>query len=171
VVFDEDDAEVPDEERFDLSALDQYQLVHDLFQRAAGAASSADAVGRVQAALTHLRRAGELPMQGFGDLARQKLQDSVTAMVQAWHQQQARFVHDAPRQSLRVEADGVVLEDWVDGLRHAAPDQDGEPARAWLDCDPAVLCEKPAPPSRALPNCWASPPTPPTALKATPKET
>ncbi len=140
VVFDEDDAEVLDEERFALDALDQYQLVQDLFTRAAGAASSADAAEQVQGALAHLRRAGALPMQGLGDLEQQKLQSGVAAMVQAWHTQQARFPHHAARQSVRVEVDGLALEDWVDGLRHAVPDADGKAQTAWLDFSPSRLC-------------------------------
>ena len=157
VVFDEEDAEVLDEERFALGGLDQYQLVKDLFQRAAGAASSADADQQVQAALAHLRRAGALPMQGFGDLAQQTLQTHVAAMVQAWHAQQVRWTHEAARHNLRLEVDGVVLEDWVDGLRHAAPSTDGMAALAWLDFDPAVLCEKtrkPKPRPAQLLGAW-----------------
>ena len=157
VVFDEDDADVEDEERFALGALDQYQLVQDLFPRAAGAASITDAAEQVQAALGHLRRAGELPMQGLGDLAQQKLQESVAAMVQAWHTQQARLSHEADRHNLRIEIDGVVLEDWVDGLRQTAPDGAGGAALAWLDFDPAVLCEKtrtPKPRPAQLLGAW-----------------
>jgi exodeoxyribonuclease V gamma subunit len=120
--------------------------VQDLLQSATAAPSAAAAADQVQRALGQLRLAGALPLRGLGDLEQQKLQSSVAATLQAWHDAQARFPHSAQRQPLRLQIGDVVLEDWVDGLRQGPPDAQGAAPLAWLALDPGQLCEKTAKP-------------------------
>ena len=146
VSFGEEEADALDDERFAIGGLDQYKVVQDLLQSATAAPSAAAAADQVQRALGQLRLAGALPLRGLGDLEQQKLQVSVAATLQAWHEAQARFPHSAQRQPLRLQTGDVVLEDWVDGLRQGLPDAQGAAPLAWLALDPGQLCEKTAKP-------------------------
>ncbi len=146
VSFGEEEADALDDERFAIGGLDLYQLVQDLLQSATTAPSADAAADQVQRALGQLRLAGALPLRGLGDLEQQKLQSSVSATLQAWHEAQARFAHSAQRQPLRLQTGDVVLEDWVDGLRQGLPDAQGAAPLAWLALDPGQLCEKNAKP-------------------------
>lgn len=157
VVFGEDEAHALDDEHFAIGGLDQYRIVQDLLQSATAAPSAGAASEQIQHALGQLRRAGALPLHGLGDRTEQDLQTSVSAMLQAWHEAQARFAEAAERQSLRLQVAGAVLEDWVDGLRQAPPQPDGTRPLAWIELDPAALCEKTTKPKvrpEQLLNAW-----------------
>ena len=157
VAFGDDEADVLDDERFAIGGLDHYQLIQELLQNATAAPSASAAADQVQRALDQLRLAGALPLHGLGDRAQQDLHTSVGAMLQAWHEVQARFPDAAQRQSLRLPLGDAVLEDWVDGLRQAPPQPDGTRPLAWLEFDPAPLCEKTVQPRvrpEQLLNAW-----------------
>jgi len=157
VSFGEEQAGTQDEERFALDGLDQYKLVQDLLQSATAAPSAAAAAAQVHAELVQLRLSGALPLHGLGDLEQQQLQSSVAAVLQAWHEAQARFPDHAERQPLRLQWGKVVLEDWVDGLRQMPSDAQETAPLAWLMLEPANLCEKkgkPKPRPEQLLGAW-----------------
>jgi exodeoxyribonuclease V gamma subunit len=158
VAFGDDTPAQWDDERFSVGGLDEYQLVQTLLEGASRAPSAESATAEAQVALARLRQSGALPLQALGDLAQQQLQDTLAAMLGAWHAQQARFAHPAPRQPLRLQAGEVLLEDWVDGLRQALPsDAGGEMQTAWLQLEPGNLCAKttkPKPRPEQLLGAW-----------------
>ena len=158
VAFGDDTPAQWDDELFSVGGLDAYQLVQILLEGASRAPSAESATAEAQVALARLRQSGALPLQALGDLAQQQLQDTLAAMLGAWHAQQARFSLAAPRQALRLQAGDIVLEDWVDGLRQAVPsDAGGEMQTAWLQLEPGNLCAKttkPKPRPEQLLGAW-----------------
>jgi exodeoxyribonuclease V gamma subunit len=147
VVFDPEEDAVADEECFGVDGLQEYGLVRDLLATASAVPDPEQEQGAVTLALTRLRRAGALPLKGFGDLKQQALEDVLTTLMHAWHFAQARFPVDAPRQSVRLQQGEVVLEDWIDhlcagpGLDAHADDQAGD-LTTWLQLEPGKLLEK-----------------------------
>jgi exodeoxyribonuclease V gamma subunit len=158
VAFGDDTPAQWDDELFSVGGLDAYQLVQTLLEGASAAPSAESATAQAQAALARLRQSGALPLQALGDLAQQQLQDTLAAMLHAWHEQQAHFAHSAPRQSLRLQAGEVLLEDWVDGLRQAVPSDAGDEMQtSWLQLEPGNLCAKttkPKPRPEQLLGAW-----------------
>ncbi len=139
VTFADDEEEHDDEECFALDGLQEYGLIRDLLATATAAMETAC----VTRSLTQLRKAGELPLKGFGDLKQQALQRVLTTMLKAWHDAQARFPDAAERQPVRLQAGAVVLEDWIDHLRRGdTPAERSEESHcAWLALEPGNLCE------------------------------
>lgn len=146
VTFEEDQDENADEECFAVNALEEYGLVQALL--ATAQTHDAQEQASVTRALTQLRTAGELPLKGFGDLKQQALQEALSTMLQAWHTAQARFPYPAERQSVRLQAGDVVLEDWIDHLclgeclSDPVPGAETGMTTAWLQLDPGKLLEK-----------------------------
>jgi exodeoxyribonuclease V gamma subunit len=139
VTFADDEEEHDDEECFALDGLQEYGLIRDLLATATAAMETAC----VTRSLTQLRKAGELPLKGFGDLKQQALQRVLITMLKAWHDVQARFPDAAERQPVRLQAGAVVLEDWIDHLRRGdtPADRSEESHCAWLALEPGNLCE------------------------------
>jgi len=156
VSFEDVQDESADEECFEIDGLSQYGLLQDLLNKATLETHTRTNThtdidlehASVRQSLTRLRKAGELPMKGFGDLKQQELKDILTAMLQAWHAEQARFALDAPRQSVRLQAGEVLLEDWMDHLRQGVEVSDGNASHpagantAWLELIPSHLLKK-----------------------------
>jgi exodeoxyribonuclease V gamma subunit len=73
---------------------------------------------------------------------------ALATMLGAWHVEQARFPHNANRQSVRLQEGAVVLEDWIDHLRggDVPPETVAEEAFnspvAWLELQPSNLIVK-----------------------------
>jgi exodeoxyribonuclease V gamma subunit len=145
VTFEEDQDENADEECFTVGALDEYGLVRALLASATSQSQAGEENASVARALNRLRTAGELPLRGFGDLKQQALQDLLYTMLTAWHEAQARFPHPGERQSVRLQAGDVVLEDWIDHLCLGPSPSDPVAgattslATAWLELDPGRL--------------------------------
>ena len=125
-----------DDECFAVDALHEYSLIRALLDRALAQGAQQDSVPR---ALLQLRKAGELPLKGLGDFKQQALQETLATMLHAWREAEARFPEKAERQSVRLQADEVVLEDWIDHLR--ASDVSGTRQIAWLELEPGKLLE------------------------------
>jgi len=145
VSFEEAQDENADEECFEIDALSQYVLLQDLLAKATIETNPDLEHASVTRALTHLRKAGELPMQGFGDLKQQELESILSTMLQAWRGEQARFPETAQRQSVRLQVGEVLLEDWMDHLHQASrqtdPGADHQETKvtAWLELQPSKL--------------------------------
>lgn len=154
VVFAADEAENVDEECFTVDALHEYSLIQDLLASASAAPDPAQVPATVARALTRLRKAGELPLKGLGDLKQQTLEQTLGTMLQAWHEAQARFPNTAERQSVRLQAGDVILEDWIDHLRQGDV---GGIGTAWLALEPGKLLDggkKPTPRPDKLLGPW-----------------
>jgi exodeoxyribonuclease V gamma subunit len=139
VAFENDEDENDDEECFSVDKLAEYKLIKSLCSAATAKASDAEAQALAMQSLASLRRAGDLPFKGFGDLKQADLQKTLTAMLHAWFDEQAQFPEAAERHSVRLQADAVVLEDWIDQLRYDASSAD---VAAWLELEPGNLCGK-----------------------------
>lgn len=148
VVFEEDSQDKADEECFAMDGLQEYGLVQEILTNAVAQANQMQSQASVTSALTRLRKAGELPLKGLGDIKQQALHEVLTTMLQAWRTEQARFPDSAERQSVRLQEGDVVLEDWIDHLRQG--EVVSEPGAshqisvvtAWLELQPGKLLEK-----------------------------
>lgn len=146
VTFGADQDVNADEECFTVDALEEYGLIQSLLATAQSGDEQEQA--SVSRTLTRLRKAGGLPLKGFGDLKQQTLEAVLSTMLRAWHEEQSRFPEVAERQSVRLQSQGVVLEDWIDhlcsGESRADPPSHSEMcvATAWLELDPGKLLGK-----------------------------
>jgi exodeoxyribonuclease V gamma subunit len=141
VVFDDSEQDPDDDECFALDGLQEYTLINDLL---ASALAQTPVQGMsIQAqtahALSNLRKAGQLPLKSLGDRQQQALQNTVTTMLQAWQDAQHQFSEPAPRHSVRVALADVVLQDWVDQLRHAPCQTAADAPTAWLELSASHL--------------------------------
>lgn len=148
VVFDETQEESCDDESFGSDGLQQYGLLGQLLSTATAQPDAAQDQTCVAQSLAKLRKSGVLPLKVFGDLEQRDLQETLVTMLAAWRIEQTRFPLSASRQSVRIEQDGVILEDWIDHLR--ASDRKLESvgretlgsSLAWLELQPSKLLVK-----------------------------
>ena len=182
VVFRDTDVEADDDEAFDVGGLDEYTLLDEAIQairldpQAAGAGlrdAVVEHVGR-------LHRAGRLPIAEPGRRSAQALVDTLLPMLERWQALQARHPRAAAKEPLHFEHDGLVLDDWLAGLRasqapaqepphdlpqnlpQALPQCPPEPAgtaaaRVWLELMPSRVgtdTKKPAPRIERLLAAW-----------------
>ncbi len=149
-----------DEECFALGGLAAYGLVEQLQTTMAAATHAwASAPPTPQALHTLLTRQrcntcktlGSLPLAGLGEQEKAALHASTSSSLQAWAQLQQRYPVEAPHQALHLAHQGIVLDDWLDGLRqrHAA----APPVRISLSASNVLLGEGAKTPSRVPTNC------------------
>jgi len=108
VRFDEVEATLNDDEAFVVGGLDLYQLLAELVDAAQTPQDVQDQADRIQ-------RSGRLPMGLQGEHARRELIDTVTPMLAARAELRAAYPVAAPKEALRFESSGIVLEDWQVG--------------------------------------------------------
>ncbi len=156
VVFEEDSQDKADEECFAVDGLQEYGLIQELLASATAQTDQVQSQACVTSSLTRLRKAGDLPLKGLGDLKQEALHEVLTTMLQAWRIEQARFPEPAERKSVRLQEGDVVLEDWIDHLRQGEVVSDPGASHqisgvtAWLELQPSKLLEKgPKPLARA----------------------
>jgi exodeoxyribonuclease V gamma subunit len=145
VVFRDADDAAPDDEAFALGGLDEYAVLAGALDALAGALDSRPELAADPAALQRLvedrvariRRAGSLPMAAPGRRSGQALVEALVPMLGRWLELQAQHPLACGREPLRQQHDGLLLDDWLGGLRAAAgrPDQ-----RVWLELQPGRLC-------------------------------
>jgi exodeoxyribonuclease V gamma subunit len=144
VTFEEDQNNNDDDECFAIEGLQEYTLFKELL--ATATTTQTQKQDGITKSLVQLRTAGELPFKGLGDLKQHTLQESLTTMLQAWYNTEARFPDSAERQFVHLQIGDVVLEDWIEHLRRGqvSPDRGDESQNtiAWLQLDPGNLCEK-----------------------------
>lgn len=119
VAFDLGEEAAPDDECFTLAGLDAYALVAQLQNSIAPQAQARPAAvaALLTRQLTHLQHAGQLPLAGLGEQEKAALHASTLRSLQAWGQLNMHYAHSAPHQNLHFAHQGVVLDDWLDGLR------------------------------------------------------
>ena len=148
VVFEDQSQDKADEECFAIDGLQEYELVQELLATATAQTNDVQSQACVASSLTRLRKAGELPLKGLGDLKQQTLHDVLTTILQAWRTEQARYPESADRKSVRLQEGDVVLEDWIDHLRQGEVASDPGASHqisavtAWLELQPGKLLEK-----------------------------
>lgn len=119
VYFDADRSGTDDLEPFALDPLQEWQLRDTLMQSVLDVAEDeAAAVDRLDAILDRLERSGTLPMGGHAKQVKVSLSESVSGflanyrqVLTGYPQTQETFLH------IRHEQHGVLLEDWLGGLR------------------------------------------------------
>ncbi len=167
VVFADDDTTEADDEAFAVAGLDEYTLLGDAVgdiltalqdaavgQSADNAADTpADAAAdtdtswpslraTVAAQVASFKRAGRLPLAEQGRRTEQALVETLLPMLAQWHELHALYPAGAPNELVHFEWDGVVLDDWLAGLK-TAPAVGAEIARVWFDLSPSRLCLDP----------------------------
>jgi exodeoxyribonuclease V gamma subunit len=140
VRFDVAEAASDDNEPFALGGLDRYGMIDALLHTALR--EGGDAATAIRAASAALERSGVLPMGGFARMARDTLEEAALAVHARYVAELARWPADAGKREVALAIDGVVIEDWLAGLRanaeghlvslRASPtavvDRDGRPA-------------------------------------------
>lgn len=136
-----------DDEAFGFDALEEYGLVAELAQAVLAAAApgaplpaGAALEARLRRQLGRLRRAGRLPLGGFGARSERELEAVVLPLLHAWQAALAAHPRPLQRQRLAFDAAGARMEDWLDQLRAAAP---AEAPPTWLALDTGRLLHDP----------------------------
>ncbi len=139
VRFSPEEDTASDDECFGLVGLERYLLVDGLLASGSTSSGLQSGQSQVAASLARLRKAGALPLKGLGDLEQTTLHDGLARMLSAWYGVLAQYPLTAPRQSLRLQEGPVLLEDWIDHLRHEG---DTDTPATWLELDPGTVCEQ-----------------------------
>lgn len=155
VVFSEGEEVMEDHETFALDGLTHYGLLDESLDALddAGAPDAAVPLDRrIDAQLARIRRSGRLPMAELGERAERELASALRPMLARWRS----LHHDHPvagvKEPLRFEHEGLVLDDWLDGLRLASMDS-GAPV--WLSLQASRLAtDKGAPRVDKLISAW-----------------
>jgi exodeoxyribonuclease V gamma subunit len=155
VVFAEGEEVMEDHETFALDGLTHYGLLDESLDALDDADAPDGAVPleqRIDAQLARIRRSGRLPMAELGERAERELASALRPMLARWRS----LHHDYPiagvKEPLRFEHEGLVLDDWLDGLRLASMES-GAPV--WLSLQASRLAtDKGAPRVDKLIGAW-----------------
>ncbi len=160
VVFDALEEDPADDESFGLGGLEEYGVVQALVNEvltdvAQYPGVDAQALAALLATrLQNLRRAGRLPLGGFAERAQAQLEIILLPLLQAWQEVQAQHPEMAARVPLycteslaQEDEDGaatkdrptLLLQDWLDHLRHGVQGSDGAPV--WVELTPSKLVQ------------------------------
>ena len=149
VRFEQEDEVVEDDELFSVDGLTAYALIQQLQQGVRTQLAQSmqiDVSAQVHSQVQRLARAGALPLAGLGVREAEALQAQTTPSLLGWQQQMQRWPQAAPRQRLRMELGGLLLDDWIDGLQErgesAGDGQCDSFARCWLALEPRTLLNR-----------------------------
>jgi len=149
VRFDAAEAASEDNEPFSLGGLDRYGMI-DTLLRAALREDDDDPVSAIERASARLQRSGALPMGGFAGMARRMLDEGALAVHTRYAAERARWPVDAGKRELSVPIDGLVIEDWLAGLR-----MDGNGRLVSLRASPTAVIDKEGrPAAHRLVEAW-----------------
>jgi exodeoxyribonuclease V gamma subunit len=133
VSFDAHADSTEDAEPFNVEGLDYYRLAVAML-RDGGPLSGRDEIqARLQARADRLGREGCLPIGAFGDEIRTRLITELIPVRRCWIDVCARYPLPADKLPVTLEEDGLLLDDWIDGIH-----TDGTTA-VWLAADPRNL--------------------------------
>jgi exodeoxyribonuclease V gamma subunit len=102
-------------EPFALDGLDRFSMT-DAVLRAALREDRASGLAIAEAA-ARLQRSGKLPMGGFAAPVRRELEDGAAAVYGRYVAERRRWPVEAGKFEVRVRSEGVLIEDWLAGLR------------------------------------------------------
>ena len=128
---------IPDTEAFDLDALQRHQRL-DAFLRHWPAPGQAHTLEQqLQQQLDALQRAGDLPMRSLGQVQREALGQTLSAMAQAWGSLAQTWSQPHERLLLEHRLGDLQLRHWLDPLW-----TDAKGDMAWLQLDAGKLIDK-----------------------------
>ncbi|MET0616527.1 MAG: exodeoxyribonuclease V subunit gamma [Luteibacter sp.] len=104
-----------DLEPFAVDALGRFAMTDTLLRAAIH--DGRDAAGAIEAAAARLQRSGLLPMGGFAAPVRRDISATAAAVFGRFVMERRAWPQDAGKREIRVEAAGVVIEDWLADLR------------------------------------------------------
>ncbi|AKU20607.1 exodeoxyribonuclease V subunit gamma [Massilia sp. NR 4-1] len=136
VVFGESALVGEDEEPFSLNALERYLLEDTMLDDGGAEEDVADVRSGLEQRAARLRREGVLPIGLIGEQWQEQLVDALEPVRYAWLALRARYPLAASKLPVKLELAGLVLEDWVDQLRH-----DGS-TTVWLAQISSKACDK-----------------------------
>jgi exodeoxyribonuclease V gamma subunit len=132
VVFPEGDTALDGDEPFDLAGLDRHGVVRRLVEAWPPASEASGVAAQLPAAVARLRRSGELPLAGLGDLTAAHLLHTLQGMAHDWATAGADCPGPQPRLALELSHGEVSLRDWLEPLG-------GGPT--WLHLTPSRLTD------------------------------
>ncbi|WP_239739844.1 MULTISPECIES: exodeoxyribonuclease V subunit gamma [Luteibacter] len=104
-----------DLEPFAVDALGRFGMTDTLLRAALH--DERDATGAIDVAASRLQRSGLLPMGAFAAPVRRDLTAAASAVFGRFVTERRAWPVDAGKREIRVEVDGVVIEDWLADLR------------------------------------------------------
>lgn len=151
VSFDEVDLSASDDEPFTEAGLDRWQWLDEAVQGVRAQVDNPDRqcepaalASIVERQVGRLKRAGRLPLAGPGARVEAELVATLLPMVRAWQALGAlhpRVHQNLPLQLAHPEAPGVVLDDWLVGLRSSAA---ADTPSMWIELQAGKLAGKKA---------------------------
>ncbi len=123
-----------DTEAFGFDGLENFQLIQSQTRHWPAPHQCEDLDDRISARLDALQRAGDLPMQGLGQIKKDELQGTLTAMAQAWANVGRAFPMAAERVAISHTYQDVVLRDWIDAVL-----QNEVAERSWVMLEPGKI--------------------------------
>ncbi|URX64529.1 exodeoxyribonuclease V subunit gamma [Luteibacter anthropi] len=148
VRFEAPDVASDELEPFSLDGLDRYAMT-DTLLRAALRDEGGNAA--IDLAAARLQRSGVLPMGGFAGPLRRDLVEAAQAVHGRYLTERRAWPHDAGKREVRIDIEGLSIEDWLADLR-----MDADGRLAWLLPSPSgVLDADGAPKLHRLVMPWA----------------
>ena len=135
VVFDDPDDASDDDEAFVLDGLERYDALSELVAESHGSKAESGSAS-LGLRLQRIRGAGRLPIGEIGARLGSELKLDAEPMLAERHRFLDDFPDAAPPRRLHFEADGIEVDDWLDGLQ-----TDGA-ADAWIRVQPSTLADK-----------------------------
>lgn len=116
----EQDASAEDDEPFALNGLQQHQLSQWLLERVQQAPLDADWHAMLSQEAARLQQRGELPLAGFGELAREQLLSPLQDQLERYRQQALLWDRVLPNPlALEASAPGIAVVSWLAGVRES----------------------------------------------------
>ena len=116
VVFDDQEEVSEDDETFVLDGLDRYGMLCDLITESPGPAAEGSGAS-LDLRLQRIQGAGRLHIREMGARLGSELTLLAEPMLAERRRFQSRFADAALPRRLHFEADGLVVDDWLDGLQ------------------------------------------------------
>lgn len=158
VVFREGDEAAEDDEVFALGGLEEYGLLDEVINAILVdlQVHAPDLRRLVAGHVSRICRAGRLPMAELGLRTGQELVETLVPMLERWRDVRARYPDASAKEPLHYEHDGIVLDDWLAGVRAAPEIARQAGPRVWLELTPSRLCAgvRPTPRPDRLITAW-----------------
>ncbi len=129
VVFEDEELESFDEESFGVAGLEKYVLTRELLELCPAALAAPQVDGLVKQLLSRVQQAGRLPLQAFGEMTQEALEEILAPMLHSWVCEHAKYVQFSARYPLKFVYQGLVVEDWLLNLLES-----GQGSSASGDC-------------------------------------
>ncbi|MGF6712129.1 exodeoxyribonuclease V gamma subunit [Luteibacter sp. W1I16] len=115
VRFDAVEAATDELEPFAIDGLDRFSMTDAVLRAAIH--TEGDAGSSIDAATARLQRSGLFPMGGFAGPVRREIEATATTVFARFTAERRAWPLDAGKREVRIEAAGIVIEDWLADLR------------------------------------------------------